>query len=218
MRWRAGTMRSSRQGLTPAVRSGASVLWALMLLGFAAVLAQPALGAREQAAQPDDLASLGGCDVALRSFEDVSQLIQVGRQPRQVPTFPAEDASPRRVTLHDVRALLMLFVACSGAGEPLRVWSLYTDGYLARLLSRERGYDRVRYDLDAAPHPIAASDWPVLTALEGIDMDGAGRIAADATIHYPNLDLTKHLRFWFAWEDDQLRIDEVDGEITFAIP
>ncbi len=52
----------------------------------------------------------------------------------------------------------------------------------------------------------------------GYDVDSTGRIAADATIHYPNLDLTKHLRFWFAWQDGQLRIDEVDGEITFAVP
>ena len=112
----------------------------------------------------------------------------------------------------------MRFVACSGAGEPLRVWSLYSDAYLARLLSRERGYDRARYDFDAAPLPIAESAWPMLSNLGGIGVDGSGRTVADATIRYPNLELTKHLRFWFVWQVGELRIDEVDGEITFAVP
>jgi hypothetical protein len=95
---------------------------------------------------------------------------------------------------------------------------LYTDAYLSRLLSRERGYDRVRYELDADPHPIAASEWPRLSALDEVRADGSGRTVTDVTIHYPNLERSKRLRFWFVWQGGRLRIDEVDGEITFAVP
>lgn len=98
------------------------------------------------------------------------------------------------------------------------MWALYSDAYLARLLSRERGYDRIRYEFDAEPRPMPVTDWPMVIALEGGRQDPAGRTVADATIRYPNLDRTKRLRFWFVWDDGRLRIDEVDGEITFAVP
>src|SRR6188474_3087740 len=107
-------MRSSRQGSIPVARSGASVLWILMLLGPAVVLAQPSLGVRVQAAQPDELAPDGGCDVAPRSFEDVSQLMHAGRLAQQVTSSSEANASTRRGKLVDVRAVLMQFVACSG--------------------------------------------------------------------------------------------------------
>ena len=74
----------------------------------------------------------------------------------------------------------------------------------------------LRFRCRAASNP--ALNWPQLTGPDRVWTDGSGRTVADVTIHYPNLDRTKQLRFWFAWQDGQVRIDEVDGEITFAVP
>ncbi len=199
-------------------RTRISLLVLLTLLGFSTAHVVPSSGALGQAVHPEQAATSTGCDVPPRTFEDIIRLIRVGRSADDVAVTPSESAPILRATLADVRAVLLQFVACSGAGEPLRVWSLYSDTYLSRLLSRERGYDRARYVRDAEPHPIAVPDWPQLTVPDRAWVDSSGRSVVDATIHYPNLDRTKHLRFWFIWQDGRLRIDEVDGEITFAVP
>ena len=188
------------------------MLGCLMLLGVPIVQAMPAFSA------PVRTVSATNCEAPPRTFEEITRLIQAGRSAAIAADAPSVRGLARPANLDDVEAVLAQFVACSGAGEPLRVWSLYTDAYLSRLLARERGYDRVRYDLDAEPHPIAPTEWPQMNGPDRAWLDGSGRTVADASIRYPNLDRTKRLRFRFVWQDGQLRIDEVDGEITFAVP
>ena len=190
----------------------------IVVLGFVTLLGVGIVQAIPVSSAPVESAALLSCDVPPRTFEDITWLIQFGRSAMSAEDLSSASVSARSANLEDVQTVLSQFVACSGAGEPLRVWSLYTEAYMARLFARERGYDCVRYDLDSEPHPTAPSTWPQLTGPDRVWTDGSGRTVADVTIHYPNLDRTKQLRFWFAWQDGQVRIDEVDGEITFAVP
>lgn len=157
------------------------------------------------------------CAIQPRTYADVERLLD-GPASVTVTTIEGTRYGAESPSTDEIEALLHRFLACSGSGEPLRVWSLYTDGYLARLLSRERGYDRARYAFDAVARPIPSDHWPMLRKVGEPVRDAQGRTAVDATIWYPNLAREKRLRFTLVWVDDHLRIEEIDGEITFSVP
>ncbi len=119
-----------------------------------------------------------------------------------------------------IRQTVEQFIACSNAGEPLRVYALYTDTYLQRLLSRERPViDADRYNALATPIPAEAG-----TGAELIEISGArrivmtGQLGALVTIAYPSVPEPKTFFFTFRSIDGALRIDDILGEITFSLP
>ncbi len=144
----------------------------------------------------------------------------LGARPPDLPHrgMPAASVPATADTSSQVASLVELFLVCSALGEPLRVWGLYSDAYLTRILARERGYDRARYGADREPKPSAAADSPALQSISVIAALGDTHAMATVVIWYPNLDRAKTLMFWFVLIDGDWRIDEIDGEITFAVP
>lgn len=163
----------------------------------------------------------GPCLTSPRAWDEIALLIATPAppEPERTGSLPwgeqidAEDQAAIRQTVEQ-------FIACSNAGEPLRVYALYTDAYLQRLLSRERPViDGDRYDALATPIPAEAG-----TGAELIGISGArrivmtGQLGALITIAYPSVPEPKTFFFTFRSIDGCLRIDDILGEITFSLP
>src|SRR5687768_6168339 len=71
----------------------------------------------------------------------------------QEEQLPVDDQTRRRV-----EAVLGQVVACSNAGEPLRVWSLYSDAYLSRLFQIHGHFPESEYAAYARPLPHATDN------------------------------------------------------------
>ena len=111
------------------------------------------------------------------------------------------------------------FVACGNAGEPLRVYALYSDAYLLSLLSRERPLlDQSRYDALATPIAATPGQQATVTLIEGGRRFADGRIGVNVTITYPNIPVPKTFFFVFIPGPDGLLIDDIMGELTFSLP
>ena len=109
------------------------------------------------------------------------------------------------------------WLACQNAGEPLRAWSLFSDGYLYRLLSRQGDLTPAGYDALATPEPggrrvADASDYPRPTPA------GRWAIWCDGDNHVPSVPMPKTFFFYFIEKGDRLLIDGILGEISFSLP
>ena len=113
--------------------------------------------------------------------------------------------------------VVRLWLACQNAGEPLRAWSLFSDGYLYRLLSREGGSPGEGYRALATPAPVANEAAEVL-AIEGERRLPDGRYGATVTVEYPSVPMPKRFFFFFTHIDGRLVIDGILGEISFSVP
>jgi hypothetical protein len=113
--------------------------------------------------------------------------------------------------------VVQMWLACQNAGEPLRAWSLFSDGYLFRLLSRQGGVSDVAIGALATPAPVAAEAAEVL-AIEGERLLPDGRFGATVTISYPSVPIPKRFFFYFTQLDGRLLIDGILGEISFSVP
>ena len=158
------------------------------------------------------------CPVPVRSFEEVQRVRE--SESADEPWRSSDDAGVQVTAAMqaEIEVLVRDFLACSAAGEPLRVWSLYSDSYLARLMNRERGYDRVRYEMDLEPRPLGSEARPILRSLSPAMAHGDGHVVTRVVIWYPNLEREKDLEWRFVRVAGEWRIDEIDGEITFAVP
>jgi hypothetical protein len=109
------------------------------------------------------------------------------------------------------------WLACQNAGEQLRAWALFSDGYLYRLLSRQGGLTANGYDALATPSP---SPGDPATLQEIRDSRGLpdGRLGATVTISYPSVPMPKRFFFFFTREGGRLVIDGILGEISFSVP
>jgi hypothetical protein len=166
-------------------------------------------------------AAVPSCTAEPRSFDEIQALRRLGeaspparRTPGLVPTgSPADEA-----TVAQVRATIEELLACFATGEPLRVWSLYTDDYMGRLLYRQRGFDRSLYDAYATPRPAGADELVELRTLTDVHLLADGRVGATVALFYPGIGLEKRFFFVFLRQDGRWRIDDVVGEITFSVP
>lgn len=158
------------------------------------------------------------CWVPPRSFEEIQRLRETEASDETVRTWEGAGVRVTSTVQLEIEGLVRAFLACSGAGEPLRVWSLYSDSYLARSLDRERGYDRARYEMDLLPRPLETGAWPELRRLFPAMTLGDNRVVVSAIVWYPNLAREKDLVWSFIRIDGEWKIDEIDGEITFAVP
>jgi hypothetical protein len=113
--------------------------------------------------------------------------------------------------------LVHFWLACQNAGEPLRAWSLFSDGYLYRLLSRQGGLAAEAYQALATPAPVAEEAARVV-AIEGERLLPDGRYGATVTLRYPSVPMPKRFFFFFTQVDDRLLIDGILGEISFSVP
>ena len=107
-------------------------------------------------------------------------------------------------------------VACSNAGEPLRVWSLYSDAYISRLFQIQGPFTDIQYEAYARPQP--GGEEMRLERVERVWLRPDGKVGADVVMRYPSVPMPKRLLFWFAVAEDQTEIEEVTGEISFSLP
>ena len=114
--------------------------------------------------------------------------------------------------------VVQMWLACQNAGEPLRAWSLFSDGYLYRLLSRQGGLSGEAYRELATPAPVA-DEAAVVLAIEGERLLPDGRFGATVTIELPVRADAKDGSSSFSLRiDGRLLIDGILGEISFSVP
>jgi hypothetical protein len=117
-----------------------------------------------------------------------------------------------------VRDLLNQLDACANAGEPLRVWSLYSPAYLARLFQIPGPFDSVMYAAYATPQPGGTGRGVRIESIDAIWKVQDERYAVEAVKRYPSIPMPKRLVFWIDATGDRLLIEEITGEISFAVP
>jgi hypothetical protein len=109
-------------------------------------------------------------------------------------------------------------VACYNAGEPLRVYRLYTDAFLQRLLMRQGALPRQAYDALATPQPAPPDAGTAILAISGTRLLDDGRAGAMVTLQFPAIPVPKTFFFTFARQGSRWLIDDVLDEITFSVP
>ena len=109
-----------------------------------------------------------------------------------------------------------VWLACQNAGEPLRAWTLFSDGYLYRLLSRQ-GMSGAIGAVPATPGADSAGGASIVE-IRGPRVLPDGRYGATVTIAYPSVPMPKTFFFFFAEIDGHLVIDGILGEISFSVP
>ena len=114
-------------------------------------------------------------------------------------------------------ALIQHWLACQNAGEPLRAWSLFSDGYLYRLLSRQGGLTDAAYASLATPSPSASVPATIME-ITGERVLPDDRLGATVTIAYPSVPMPKRFFVFFTRSRGHLQIDGILGEISFALP
>jgi hypothetical protein len=132
--------------------------------------------------------------------------------------IPDERTSVDAVTGTRLRAFLAELDACANAGEPLRVWSLYAPDYLARLFRIQGPFDEATYAAYATPQPGGTGRGARVASIDAVWKVRDGLYAVQAIKTYPSVPMPKRLIFWIAEVDDQLRIAEITGEISFSVP
>src|SRR5215213_7634000 len=110
-----------------------------------------------------------------------------------------------------------LWLACQNAGDPLRAWSLFSDGYLYRLLSRQGGLSGEAYRELATPARVTA-EVAVVLAIEGERLLPDGRFGATVIVSYSSVPMPKRFFFYFTQIGGRLLIDGILGEISFSVP
>jgi hypothetical protein len=131
-------------------------------------------------------------------------------------TLPAGEAVAAE-TAAAMEQVVRIWLACQNAGEPLRAWSLFSDGYLFRLLSRQGGLSGDTYRELATPAPVAA-EAAVVLAVERERLLPDGRLGAMITVSYPSVPMPKRFFFYFTQVGGRLLIDGILGEISFSVP
>jgi len=125
-------------------------------------------------------------------------------------------ASPREVDA--LRDIMEAFVACGDTGEPLRVLSLYTDPYLGDLYYRQGQVTENQYAVLARPDPADTDERTRFLSLSKVRALPDGRITGEFEIRYAVIPTSKRLLVTIARVDGAWRIDDILGELTFALP
>jgi hypothetical protein len=129
--------------------------------------------------------------------------------PAGVPASPEDAAAIERV--------IREWLACQNAGEPLRAWALFSDGYLHRLHARQDPLNDAEIAALATPSP-SSSEPAMLQSISRARELPDGRLGATVTISYPAVPMPKTFFFYFTRGDDRLFIDGILGEISFSVP
>jgi hypothetical protein len=124
---------------------------------------------------------------------------------------PVNDATAARI-----EEIVHKWLACQNAGEPLRAWALFSDGYLYRLLSRQGGLPAEAYAAMATP--AATSGGAEIVEMRDARLLPDGRHGATVVIAYTSVPMPKTFFFFFAEERGRLVIDGILGEISFSVP
>ena len=161
------------------------------------------------------------CAVAPRTRQEIAALLANPNTATPAATtggqtIPAGDPVAAE-TAAAMEQVVQMWLACQNAGEPLRAWSLFSDGYLFRLLSRQGGLAGEAYRGLATPAPVADEAARVV-AVEDERLLPDGRYGATVTLEYPSVPMPKRFFFYFTQIDGGLLIDGILGEISFSVP
>jgi hypothetical protein len=157
------------------------------------------------------------CDVPPRTLDEIAQLLGSGIATpaattggKTIPTGTPANAELAAA----MEATVRTWLACQNAGEQLRAWGLFSDGYLVRLLSRHGGTPDASLATPAPP----AEDAATLLEVRDERILPDGRSGATVTIAYPSVPMPKTFFFTFTGSADNLLIDGILGEISFSVP
>jgi hypothetical protein len=161
------------------------------------------------------------CNTPPRSYEDLTLLLA---NP-DIPTPPAttagqtipEGAPANAPEIDAINHTVRQWLACQNAGESLRAWSLFSDGYLYRLLSRQGGLTAADYSSLATPTP-SNSEPATLVRIDKERKLSDRRLGATVTITYPSVPMPKTFFVYFTQSGSRLLIDGILGEISFSVP
>jgi hypothetical protein len=161
------------------------------------------------------------CETAPRSYANISSLLATPPLATPAATTGGETLE-RGVPASDaerlaMRAVVEEWLACQNAGKLFSSWTLFSDAYLYRLISRQPTITEALYDDWATPSP---TDVTTATLLE---MSGErrltdGRLGATVQITYASVPMPKQFFFYFEAQDGELLIDSILGEISFSVP
>ena len=96
-------------------------------------------------------------------------------------------------------------------------WSLFSDAYLYRLISRQPPITEALYEDWATPQPEDAAT-ATLLEVTGERRLSDGRLGATVRISYASIPMPKQFFFYFVEQDETLLIDSILGEISFSVP
>jgi hypothetical protein len=136
-----------------------------------------------------------------------------------VQNTPLPDSPPASTTDRKaMRAVLNQIVACSNAGRPLSVWSLYSRTYLARLFQIQGTFSNDLYAAYAKPLPDKSDSGMHMQSIEET-WEADDMVGTEAIMTYPAVPIPKRLVFWFGrGADGSLKVAEIVGEISFSVP
>jgi hypothetical protein len=159
--------------------------------------------------------------VPARSRDEIAALLAKSGVATPAATTGGEtlpEGAPADAALStSMERVVRLWLACQNAGEPLRAWALFSDGYLYRLLSRQGVMSDDAYRKLATP-TIAGAEESRLVEIAGQRILPDGRYGATVVIAYPSVPMPKRFFFYFAEVEGQLLIDGILGEISFSVP
>ena len=158
------------------------------------------------------------CTTAPISFERLNAAIAQPAVPFAENVVQDQQLPVTDETRQRVEAVLDQVVACSNAGEPLGVWSLYSDAYLSRLFQIHGPFSETEYATYAQPEPVNDGNGMQLERVEGIWSRDDGIVVVQVETRYPSVPMPKRLLFWFVVGEDRVEIEEVTGEISFSVP
>lgn len=161
------------------------------------------------------------CDLPARTPDEITALLATSDVATPAATTGGQTLPSGVPANTDMTAameqVVQRWLACQNAGQPLRAWSLFSDGYLFRLLSRQGGSSDETYRGLATPAP-AADEAAVVLAIEGERLLPDGRFGATVIISYPSVPMPKRFFFYFTRVESRLLIDGILGEISFSVP
>ena len=147
------------------------------------------------------------CTVAPRTADELAAVRATPEAPAPFRAGPQTMGEPLRPEeqIH-LEATVRLFIACGNAGEPLRIYALYSDRYLQRLLNGERSPIETAWPVaQASPTPAGAT----LVAITSGRRMADGRLGALVTIAIPDAAQPGTFFFTFLPDDDRLLIDDI---------
>ena len=125
------------------------------------------------------------CQVAPRTLADLTGLpaTPMALEALAQPTPPADlaQATPAdEATTQAILAVIRESIACSNAGDLLRNFALFTDGYIRRRVIAVSGpFDQALYDAVATPRPVAPERYIRLVGAGPVLLLPGGRAAVE---------------------------------------
>jgi hypothetical protein len=193
----------------------------VVTLTMIAAWSLPGAGAGASVQRSPEAIPAEECIVAPRTRQEIAALLANPDTATPVATTAGQTLPPGEPiaaeTAVAMEQVVRTWLACQNAGEPLRAWSLFSDRYLFRLLSRQGGLSGEAYRELATPAPVA-DEAAVVLAIEGERLLPDGRLGATVTLSYPSVPMPKRFFFYFTQGGGRLLIDGILGEISFSVP